>query len=306
MLVAGIGVRLGVDSWIQPLELDRRRDTFARLQQDAQSPEGKRLRNSWLKFTVAEAYTAARGDRLTSEAQRRYLYGDGAPWDITDDLEAHLLSPNGPYQGVFTRPRDAWIHYYRDTLQNAINTGLQRPDSLSYDIPKHVMKRSVRNNIPFHWSIQGVTGSASRDILNTLGDYTIYSDADVTQSRPTTDGWELMQHGGSFHIYDRHDWDRNRAQLIGGKLSARDVIDRVLRPLGADNPEELITALAGDEAVGKLNDLHVALTGEDALRLQDEGLAVPFDITTRQREINTTIPITIPSYFLRNEPSFSP
>ena len=140
------------------------------------------------KFTIAEAYTAARGDTLTSEAQRRYLYGDGTPWDITDDLEAHILSPKGPYRGVFTRPRDAWIHYYRDTLQNAINLGLQRPKSLSFDIPKPVIKRNVRDNAPFHWSIQGVTGSASRDILNTLGDYTIYSEADVTQSRASTSG----------------------------------------------------------------------------------------------------------------------
>ena len=306
MLLTGVGIRFGMDRWLQPIELDRRRDTFTRLQQRADTPEGKKLLASWLKFTIAEAYTGARGDKLTSSAQHRYLYGNGAPWDITDDLEEHLLSEKGPFQGTITKPRDAWINYYRITLQNAIDNGLQRPNSLSFDIPKPAMKRNVKNHIPFHWSVQGVTGSASRDILNTLGDYTVYSDADISQSYETPQGWDLIQHGGTFHIYDRHDWDRDRAQLIGGRLSAMDIADRVLRPLGADNPRELIASVAGRTTAEHLDDVAIALTGEDALRLQDEGLAIPFDITTRPREIRANIPVSIPWYFFRAEPTFSP
>ncbi len=306
MLLAGVGIRIGIDQWLQPLELDRRRDTFSRLQQNADTPEGKKLLASWLKFTIAEAYTGARGDRLTSSAQHRYLYGNGAPWDITDDLEEHLLSKNGPFQGAITQSRDAWINYYRITLQNAIDSGLQRPKSLSFDIPKTIMKRKVKDHTPFHWSVQGVTGSTSRDLLNTLGDYTIYSKADIVKTHETPQGWDLTQHGGTFHIYDRHDWDRDRAQLIGGRVSAMDIAERVLRPLGADNPRDLITSVAGQATAETLDDVAIALTGEDALRLQDEGLAIPFDITTRPQEIRANIPIAIPIHFFSVEPTFSP
>jgi len=296
-LLTGLGIRLGLDRLLLPLDIDRRKNVFHRLQTEADTPEGKRILISWLKFNVAEAFTASRGDTLTSLAQRRYLFGDGSPWDITPEMEAHLLSKNGPLRGAVTNPRDAWMLYYRQTLQNAIDRMSVHPKSLGMDISIRDMKRNIQENKPFHWSLQGVSGPLSRDIRYTLGDHTVYSAGDISHSRETQDGWVLNQHGGTFHLFDRHDWDRDRQQLVGGKIDALDVFDHVLRPLGADNPKELIELLAGKNGVSRLDEMEIALTGEDALRLQDHGLATPFVITTRPQEIRANIPLTIPSDF---------
>ena len=296
LLLTGVGMRFGLDRLLAPLDIDRRQNIFRRLQSEAYTPEGKKILISWLKFNIAEAYTASRGDRLTSIAQRKYLFGNGSEWDITPDLEEHLLSENGPFRGAVRHPRDAWTLYYRQTLQNAIDLAATRPRSLSIDVPIRDMKRYLRDSKPFHWSLQGVSGPLSRDILNTLGDHTIYSTGDVSHIRPDGNSWDINQHGGTFHLFDRHDWDRDRRQLVGGKIDALDVADRVLRPLGADNPTELIASLAGEKGVSRLDEMEIALTGDDALRLQDNRLATPFLITTTPREVQANIPLTIPSY----------
>lgn len=110
------------------------------------------------------------------------------------------------------------------------------------------------------------------------------SQGEVNDVRKTDDGWALNQHGGTFHIFDRHDWDRNRKQLVGGKINALDIVNRVLRPLGADNPRETVALLVGERGVSKLDELEIALTGEDALRLQDNGLATPLSSPPTRRK----------------------
>lgn len=298
VLLAGVGLRIGLDRLLAPVDFDRRRSVFHRLQSEATTPEGNRILVSWLKFNIAEGYTASRGDKLTSLAQRRYLFGDGSPWDITPDLETHLLSKHGPFHGAMRQPRDAWTQYYRQTLQNVIDLAETRPESLSIDVPVRDMKRNLRENKPFRWSLQGVSGPLSRDILNTLGDHTVYSSGDVDHIRPIESGWDINQHGGTFHLFDRHDWDRDRRQLVGGKIDALDIVDGVLRPLGADDPHGLVKLLGGENTVDALDKLEIALTGEDALRLQDNGLATPFVITTRPQEIRANIPLSLPRHVI--------
>lgn len=100
LLLTGVGMRFGLDRLLAPIDIERRWNVFHHLQSEATTPERKRILVSWLKFSIAEAYTASRGDILTSLAQRRYLFGDGSPWDITPDLGTHLLSKNGPFRGT--------------------------------------------------------------------------------------------------------------------------------------------------------------------------------------------------------------
>lgn len=312
LLLTGVGMRFGLDRLLAPLELDERRSTFKRLHAESETPEGRKVFRSWLLFQAAQGYAASRGDWLTAEAQQRYLFGDRSEWNITPAITKHLLSRNGPFNGAVRDPHHALTLFYQNIIQQGFDNARKIDNSFDAGIPPVVMEHHVEKQHPFDLHSQSIAdgGGVSRDVLSTLGRFTVYNDGSIHRVRPvetkTEHGWRLDQHGGTAHLYDYHDWNHTEPDLLGGKITAADVVINIITPLGAKDPRAVAKNLFGTDGLHDLEDMKVEIRGADAIRLENHGLAKPFPIVTSPHEMRAVSSWYIPKHFFSKEPDFSP
>lgn len=311
LLLTAVGMRMGLDTLLAPLELDTRRGIFRRLVGEIDTPEGKKILRSWLLFQGAQAIAAGRGDWITAEAQQRYLFGDGSAWNITPALERHLVSRQGPFRGAVRDGDHALTLFYQNIIQQGIDNAKTIDRSFTSATPISVMKRKIERGKPFDFSFQGIAygGKVSRDVLSTLANFTVYHTGRIDRvsrvSTPMREGWRLFQRGGSAHLYDFHDWNADPNKL-GGRIRAADIMYGVLMPLGVKDPRSLMQQLIGDNGLDTLENSAIEIRGKDAIRLEKHKLAKPYPIYTKPHQLQAVCSWYMPDYFFSNDPIFSP
>jgi len=299
VFLTGTGIFLGLDKLLAPLDLNQRKHTFHRLYDDIGMPEGKEKLRAWLLFQGAQAYAASRGDNLTAEAQQRYLFGDGTDWDITPQLTQHLLSRHGPYTGAIRDPDQALTLFYQHGIQNSFDNAQRIDKSFHTGMEPNIFQRAIKQRKPFTLETQGIAdgGMFSRDVLSTLGRFTVYNQGEISTiqstSTPMRHGWYLNQHGGTAHMYDIHDWNHTQPHKLGGRISAAEILESILVPLGATNPRESARKIFGSA----LEDATIEIRGEHAILLEEHGLAKPFPIYTQPHQMRTDHSWYIPDNF---------
>lgn len=277
-LAAGIDALLNLDSGISLR--DRQHKLEQAVKESIRDPE---ILISWLKFSALEVYANINSLVMAEKTLRQFMYGQGETVDIKDLLVASIRYEPGWLDKPAGMDINAvWgqtiLDFFAQTAINKslfINPGFTNRKFNLEVFPKPKRLRQVLDNNQFTpIRISGAGDGVNRDGLYSMNMFTQEYTGNISKvfGSPATGfmGWKVLVVDGKYCLQDRYDW-QGKNLFQGVILYPNDLIV-FAEKLGVPDADKWIKKRFSN------NKELVRVDDNDGLRLQESGLARPFNI----------------------------